>query len=84
MTQDSWDMQEEVDKRERICRILGSHELLMWYSMNNNEVTLAYHFAACLTAWARANCHHPEHTSDTTAIQEAIVWLRGRGRRVGR
>ena len=31
-------MQEEVDKRERIARILQSTELLTWYAMNNNEV----------------------------------------------
>ena len=45
MSQDPWDMQEEVDRRERIARILQSPELLLWHSMNNQEVKLPLQYA---------------------------------------
>lgn len=38
MPQEVEEMQEEIDRKERICRILGSWELLSWYAMNNEEV----------------------------------------------
>ncbi|KAG8530988.1 uncharacterized protein KY384_004345 [Bacidia gigantensis] len=37
MPQDTRQMQEEIDRREKIVRILGSWELLHWHSMQNNE-----------------------------------------------
>lgn len=35
---DTFNMQESIDRRERAARVLGSWEMLAWYSANEMEV----------------------------------------------